>query len=56
MKIGLKLVGDIAKDMRQFDSTLERACTGGVKEATAGLKGSLRDQVRAAGFKRVKSL
>jgi hypothetical protein len=50
MTIGLKVVGEIRKDLVRFDLKLARATTGGIREATAGLKGALRAQVRGAGM------
>jgi hypothetical protein len=50
MKFGAAIVGEIRGDLIKFNTKLARATTGGVAEATAGLKGALRGQIRAAGM------
>lgn len=50
MKFAASIVGSLKADLKAEIRQIEKAVTGGIKEAGDGLKGSLRRQVIAAGL------
>lgn len=48
--LNFSVVGDIVKDIRRDIEQLERASTGGLKDASNGLKRALRADIEAAGL------
>jgi len=50
MKLAASLVGSLKDDLKAEMRQIEKAVTGGIKEAGDGLKGSLRRQIITAGL------
>lgn len=48
MKLGMKVIGEIRKDLVRFDLQLSRATKGAMVEASNGLKNELRADIRRA--------